>query len=186
MFYLNWKQDGKLVRGFDAADGSVLDGQVMFPISFPQVSSPPRRVTLSTSACQSNLEVASVLSLYLTGNPDDVAEVQCKWPYAGGLTEDGVHLLPGRDGGVEISFDDGRSWKRFAYIPGNTDGANFGYEKDPSTWVLVPVSAFGAAGTDGMLGPFDQADMLVRFVVPPSVSNYRVLDVRLGISTDIL
>jgi hypothetical protein len=81
-------------------------------------------------------------------------------------------------GGVEISFDNGLTWNRFS----NT----VGLARTPSTWLVLPQEAVGSVGTAGQIGAFDTAHMLVRYVIPPSVTLTKILDVQLQIDCDVV
>ena len=183
-FHLNWSQNGNVVRGFDTAWHN---GLLHVPLGFPGQITQPQEILLTTSAqSDQTYESLKQVSFYLTGNPDDIAEVQTVWPYAGGLAPDNTHLRPDLDGGLELSFDSGRTWTRFAYLASNADGGNLGWESDPSTWLELPAESVGLGGADGVLEPFDTATLLLRLVVPPSAVNYHVYRIALGVGCDII
>lgn len=169
-FYLIWQYNDQVIRG--RADDAWVDGALTFPVTFPGRFSEAKKVTLRSSARDSNtLETLTNVKLFLTGDPDDINIVQQDWP-----TVDITH--PELNGGLEISFDDGRTYTRFS--------ATAGLQSNSATWITLPAEAVGLNGLDGQLGPFDQAHMLLRYKIPPGADQFRIFDVRLGASFDIV
>ena len=60
-----------------------------------------------------------------------------------------------------------------------------GDQNDPSTLILLPASAIGSDGQDGVLGPYDQATFYLRFVIPPTAALFKALDIQLAVDCDI-
>jgi hypothetical protein len=171
-FYLIWQRDDLLLRGFDGQ--AWVDGKAVFPITFPGRKTAVLPVTLRSSARDSHtFETLSDVRFYLTGT--DVPLVQGTWPYYGNAF---TPARPELNGGFEVSFDGGRLWTRFS--------RDVGYEADPATWVSLPALAVGLNGIAGQLGPFDQAHLLVRYVVPPQAIDFKVLDLQLAVDCDIV
>lgn len=169
-FYLIWQYNDQVLRGQE--DGSWVDGALTFPVTFPGRFSEAKKVTLRSSARDSNtLETLTNVKLFLTGDADDLQIVQSIWP---AMDADRPEL----NGGLEISFDEGRTYTRFS--------SAVGLQSNSGTWITLPASAIGLNGTDGKLGPFDQAHMLLRYKIPPGADQYRVFDVRLGVSFDVV
>lgn len=170
-FYLIWQRDDLLLRG-RAAEAWV-DGQAVFPITFPGRKTEALSLTLRSSARDSHtFETLTNVRFYLTGA--DVPIVQAAWPaYGNAFTP----ARPELSGGLEVSFDQGHSWTRFS--------TTVGYESNPATWLELPAIAVGLGGTAGQLGPFDQAHLLVRFVVPPQATEFKVFDLQLAVDCDI-
>jgi hypothetical protein len=167
-FYLIWQQNDKVLRGQE--NGSWADGALTFPVSFPGRYSDALLITLRSSARDSHtFETLNNVKLFLLGS--DVPVVQKQWPVLDATR-------PEMNGGFEISFDNGRNYIRF--------DANNGLETNPATWITIPASAIGLDGADGILGPFDQAHFLVRYKVPPQVTLFKVLDIRLAASFDVV
>jgi hypothetical protein len=167
-FYLIWQYNDAVIRG--QQDGSWVDGELTFPVSFPGEYSSALRVTLRSSARDTGtFETLQGLKLYLQGS--DAAVVQQQWPV---ISADRPEL----NGGFEISFDNGRTYTRF--------DATHGLESNVSTWLTVPASAIGLDGQNGILGPFDQAHFLVRYRIPPTATLFGKLDIRLAAGFDIV
>jgi hypothetical protein len=144
-----------------------------FPISFPgTVSSPIQVQVRSNAGALQTYETLTNVKFFLTGDPDDVNTVQNIWPFLGSVSK------PELNGGYEISFDFGRTYTRFS--------TTMGLETDPSTWIPLPVEAVGSQGTDQTLGAFDTAHLIVRVVVPPGATQFKALDIRLGLDFDII
>lgn len=147
--------------------------QSWFPIGFPGTSSKPQQLQLrSNAAALQTFETLIGVKFFLTGDIDDLNIVQNIWPTLGGASR------PELNGGVEISFDFGRTFTRFDAITG--------VEGDSSTWVSLPVEAVGSAGATETLGAFDTAHLIVRYVIPPGADQYQVFDIRLALDFDII
>jgi hypothetical protein len=171
-FYLIWQEGSTVLEGY--SNGDWIDGQLTFPIVFPGVTTPAQALSLSSSA-STNLTFETLINVafYLTGS--DAPVVQDEWPY---LTDAYGNATPAVTGGVEISFDNGLTWNRFS----NT----VGLASTPSTWLALPQEAVGSVGTAGQIGAFDTAHMLVRYVIPPSVTLTKILDVQLQVDCDVV
>lgn len=173
-FYLQWLHNNQLVQGFDPANGFT-PGQLVFPVAFPGQFSDPLSVFLSTTAMQSQtFETLKNVQLYLEGDDEDIEVVQQNWPYLG------LGYSPRRkdlEGGLEISFDGGRSYTRFS--------VDQGYRSDPNSWITVPAVSIGYGASDGVLTAFDRASFLVRMVVPPHAKDTRLFNLRLEVSCDV-
>jgi hypothetical protein len=171
-FYLIWQEGTTVLEGYDGANW--IDGQLTFPIVFPGVTTTLLALSLSSSASVNlTFETLINVAFYLTGS--DAPTVQGEWPY---ITDAYGNATASVTGGVEISFDNGLTWNRFS----NT----VGLESTPSTWLPLPQEAVGSVGTAGQIGAFDTAHMLVRYVIPPSVSLTKVLDVQLQVDCDVV
>ena len=105
--------------------------------------------------------------LYLASDPDSLELLTSIWPVQGG--------------GVEISFDQGISWKRFTREYGNVN--------DPSTWILLQGSAVSQGAPDGELDPFppfNRATLQLRLKLPSSSYRYGLFTYTLGVDCDVL
>lgn len=171
-FYLIWQYGESLLRGYE--NGGWVENKLSFRISFPGRVSDALPVTLRSSARDSHtFETLKAVKFYLTGS--DVPVVQEQWPYLGNAFNPARAEL---NGGFELSFDGGRTWNRFS--------REVGYEKNPATWLDLPSNAVGAGAVAGQLGPFDRARLLVRYVIPPKVDLFKVLDIQLAVDFDIV
>jgi hypothetical protein len=158
-FSFIWTKDGVQAYGPQTSDGW------RFPIAFAGTTSDPVTFLLTTSALAAqNYETAYNLSFYLIGDASDVDLVQNQWP--------------AQNAGLDISFDRGQSWMRFS--------STAGLLSNPATWLLLPMKATGHATQDGVLDPFDTAQLMLRFVVPPQWTGTRLLSLQLGIDCDIV
>jgi hypothetical protein len=127
MFTLVWQQNDAIVRD------STINGSVAFPVGFPGTTSKPLRLAVRSSALDAGtFESLKNVKIYLTGT--DVELVQNTWPTLGGLSR------PEISGGLEISFDGGRTYQRFSLT--------VGLESDPGTWLSLPKEAIGSYGLD--------------------------------------
>jgi len=170
-FFLIWNKNIELLRGMEGEDW--VDGQLTFPISFPGTTLDGQQLTLRTSAAASStFETLTNVGFYLTG--EDAPIVQGAWPYLG---ENYSPKRPDLNGGFEISFDDGHSWTRFTN--------NAGLKTDRDSWIPLAQEAVGSAGIAGRLGPYDVANLVVRYVIPPSITLSKVLDVQLTVGFEI-
>jgi hypothetical protein len=170
--FIVWSQNGKLLRGFK--DGAWVDGNLVFPIAFPDSPSETESITMqSSSSTTGSLETFRNLKLYLTGDPADIAVVQGLWPVLGNAY---TPARPEMNGGFEISFD-GSNYLRFS--------KTVGWEKDPSTWITLPATAIGQNGQDGTLGAYDTAQLYVRYWIPGVASVYKTFDIQLAADFDI-
>jgi hypothetical protein len=171
-FYLIWQRDDLLLRG--RTNQTWVDGQATFPISFPGRKTEALPLTLRSSARDSHtFETLKSVQFYLTGT--DVPIVQEEWPTLGDAF---TPVRPELSGGFEVSFDRGRSWTRFS--------STVGHASDPATWVSLPALAVGLNGVTGQLGPFDQAHLLVRYVIPPQAADFKIFDIQLAVDFDIV
>ena len=171
-FYLIWKQGLNILRGYEGSQW--IDGQLTFPIIYPGMTTAAQAITLSSSAAfNQTFETMTDVAFYLTGT--DVPTVQGQWPY---LTDSLGQVTPESTGGFEISFDGGTIWTRFS----NT----VGLLTLPATWIALPQVAVGFAGSAGQIGAFDMAHLLVRYVIPPSVTLTRILDIQLAVDCDVV
>lgn len=144
-----------------------------FPIAFPATTSQPRQLQVrSNAAALQTFETLTGVKFYLTGDPTDVNTVQNIWPSLGGVDK------PELNGGIEISFDFGRTYIRL--------DLTHGLESDPSTWIDLPVEAVGTQGAAKTLGAFDTAHLIVRYIVPPGAIQFKQLDIRLALDFDII
>lgn len=151
---------------------NVLNG-ASFPIGFPGTTSVPQQLQVkSNAAALQTFETLTNVKLFLTGDADDINIVQNIWPTLGGNTR------PELNGGVEISFDFGRTYTRF--------DATHGAEADISTWIQLPVEAVGSAGAAQTLGAFDVAHLILRYVIPPGATQFEKLNISLALDFDII
>src|SRR5271163_887103 len=161
-FYLVWTQGTAILVG--ESNGVFEQNEAVFGISFPNQQTPPLAVNLASSARQnSGFDTLNSTKLYLTGPAEEVAIVQGLWPSLGG--------------GLQISFDGGLTYHTFS--------TTYGYQNDPTTWVLIPESAIGLDATSGQLGPFDSANFLLQYVIPEAATQYQIYDVALTCDFDV-
>lgn len=166
-YYVNWIQNGKVLVGNNGV-GWVND-KLIYPISFPSSVTDPQNISLQSSSLISNKNyVLKNVYLYLIG--EDANTIQNIWPYLGGSTR------PELNGGLEISFD-GINWTRFNHTTGLKSARN--------TWLLLSSESTGNA-QDGVLGPLDVANLMIRYIIPYEITLYKVLDVSLGINFEVV
>lgn len=147
--------------------------QKWFPISFPATTSIPQQLQVRSNASTlQTFETLTGVKFFLTGDPTDVDTVQNIWPNLGDINK------PELNGGVEISFDFGRTYTRF--------DQTHGLESSPATWISLPVEAVGTQGAFETLGAFDTAHLIVRYVIPPGAIQFKSLDIRLALDFDII
>lgn len=168
-FQIIWSDESRNeIRG-----PNIPNGLVWLPIAFPGTTSETQFLQFRSNAQElQTYELLSDVKFFLTGNKDDVNIVQNVWTSYGNASK------PELNGGFEISFDFGRTFIRF--------DSGVGVETDPNTWILLPATAVGSQGVDGILGAFDIARLLTRYVVPPGATQFQTLDLRLGIDFDII
>lgn len=150
-------------------NGTASTGEVYFSVAFPATTSTLVTLTVSSPASTNNTtETLENVCFYLAG-PD--ATLLQSWT-AMSATQTNLN------GGVQISFDSGSTWTTF--------NSTNGLQSDNSTWIPLPGSAISAIAPDGELAPYDTGTMLLRLVIPPSFSDYRVLTFLLGVDFDIV
>lgn len=134
-------------------------------ITFPNNQTIPVNITLASSARDlQTFDIFTNVRLYLTGDSTQIATIQGVWPTQGG--------------GLFISYDGGRT-----FVPFTT---TYGYEADPTTWVLLPAAAVGLNGMDGILGPFDSANLVLKYVIPEQATQYQIYNIALTADFDVL
>lgn len=144
-----------------------------FPIGFPATVSVPEQLQVRSNATAlQTFETLTGVKFFLTGDPTDVDTVQNIWPSLGGSNK------PELNGGLDISFDFGRTYTRF--------DSTHGVENSPSTWIALPVEAVGTQGTEQTLGAFDTAHLILRYTIPPGAVQFKLLDIRLALDFDII
>lgn len=161
-FYLVWDQGLGVLIG--KVNGVFQQNEAVQGISFPGNSTIPVNVSLASSAKDNQtFDTLRNVKLYLTGDPTEIATVQTVWPTQGG--------------GLLISYDGGRTYSTFS--------TTYGYEANPSTWPLLPAVSVGLNGQDGVLGPFDSANMVLKYVIPEQATQYQIYDVSLTADFDV-
>jgi hypothetical protein len=161
-FYLVWTQGLATLVG--EVNGVFVQSEAVQGISFPNTQTAPINVRVSSSARQnSTFDTLRQVRFYLTGDPGQLATVQGLWPTQGG--------------GLQISFDGGRTYNTFSTV--------YGYEADPATWVLLPAESIGLNGSNGVLGAFDSANILLRYMIPELATQYQVYDIALTADFDV-
>ena len=169
-YYINWIQNGNVVVGKTGL--TWIKEDLVYPINYPGGITPPQSVSLQSSSLANNQNyVLQNIYLYLTG--EDANTVQTVWPYLGNTS---IPVRPELSGGFEISFD-GISWTRF--------NSSIGVQNNRETWLLLSSESTGN-GVDGQLGPLDVANIMLRYVIPPGITLYKVLDVSLGINFEVV
>jgi hypothetical protein len=161
-FYLTWTQGTAVLIG--KVDLVFQQEEAVAGISFPGQSTIPINIFMASSA--RDLQTFDTLRntrLYLTGNAAEIETVQTVWPPLGG--------------GLFISYDGGRSYNLFS--------TTYGYQSNPSTWPIVPAQSIGLNGQDGVLGPFDSANFILKFVIPPQATQYQIYDISLTADFDV-
>lgn len=147
--------------------------QATFPISFPGVITPPQQLQVhSNAAALQTFETLIDVKFYLTGTAADVNTVQNVWTTLGPANQ------PQLNGGYDISFDYGQTYSRF--------NATTGVQSKPLTWIPLPAKAVGIQGANQTLGAFDIAHLMIRMVIPPGITQFQKMDVRLGMDFDII
>lgn len=140
------------------------ENEAIAGISFPNNETIPINVRMASSAHDlQTFDTFRNVKLYLTGDPDQINTVQTVWPSQGG--------------GLFISYDGGRSYTVFS--------PTYGLESDPSTWVLLPAKSIGLGGQDGILGPFDSANFVLKYVIPEQATQFQIYDIALTADFDV-
>lgn len=139
-----------------------------FDVTFPNRTSDVLTLSLASPASStSTQEILTNVSIYLDG-PD--ADLLLSWTH--------LSVKDNFNGGLEISQNGGRDWVRFNLTAGN--------KQDSTTWIILSATSIGALGQDGVLNPYDTATILLRVVVPPSFSDYRILAFNIGVDFDVI
>jgi hypothetical protein len=161
-FYLVWSQSTVTLVG--QVSGSFVQEEAIQGISFPGSTTTPLSINLASCARELNtFDNLINVKLYLTGDSDQIKIIQSDWPAIGG--------------GLQISFDGGRTY--------NTFTTTYGYQATPSTWVLLPAEAIGLNGNAGTLSPFDSANLLLRYIIPTSAVDYDIFQIALTADFDV-
>lgn len=138
-------------------------------VSYPSTTSKPISLVIASPAANTNTtEILTNVKFYLDGSDATLLE---SWASISG-TESSLN------GGVEISFDNGITWTRFS--------STIGKKSDTSTWVILPAVAISSLATDGQLMSYDRGKLLLRVIVPPSFSDYRIISFLLGTDFDVV
>lgn len=160
--YLNWTQGNNILIGLNNL--VFQENPALLGITFPTQSTTPINVRMASSSHNlGTFDTFKNIKLYLTGNINQIAIVQGLWPTQGG--------------GLFISYDGGKTYKVFS--------TTYGYESDPTTWILLPAVAVGLGGQDGILGPFDSANLVLKYVIPEQATQYDIYDVQLTADFDV-
>jgi hypothetical protein len=157
VFSLQWFQNG-----------TISNNSIYFNVSYPNRTSDVLTVSFQSPA--NNLGTQEILtgtSLYLDG---EAASLLLSWTT--------ISNKANLNGGLQVSFDLGETWTTFSPTAGN--------KANKSTWILLPASAIGSLGVAGILNPYDSATISLRVVVPPSFSNYGVLNFNIGVDFDVI
>lgn len=161
-FYLLWSQGTSILIG--EVNGVFEQNEAVQGISFPGKQTTPLNITMASSASQlQTFDTLRNVRFYLTGPADEIATVQTIWATQGG--------------GYYISYDGGKTYNQF-----NT---TYGYELDSTTWALMPAIAVGLNGEDGVLGPFDSANLVLQYIVPAQATQYQSYDIALTCDFDV-
>jgi hypothetical protein len=150
-------------------NGVVVPTQAYMSVGFPSLVSGPVTLTVASPAGINNTkEILTNIQFFLDG-PD--ADLLQSW-----TTINSIKTT--LNGGVEISFDGGLTWSRF--------NATTGLKSNKATWVQLPGAAISEIATDGTLTPNDSGTILLRLVIPPSFSDYRVISFLIGTDFDVV
>lgn len=160
--YLVWTQGTALLTG--EFNKIFQENELIQGISFPNNSTPAVPVSMASSARDRfTFDTLINVKLYLTGDPKQIDIVQHIWPTQGG--------------GLLISYNGGKT-----YVPFTT---TYGYELDPTTWVTLPALSIGLGGQAGILGPFEAAHFVLKYVIPEQATQYQVYDIALTADFDV-
>jgi hypothetical protein len=171
-FYLIWTYNTQEVTGYNSG---WVNNPVYFPISYPGITTGVYSMTLQSSALSTGtMETVTNVSFYLDGDALDLQIVRDLWTVLGNVA---VPSRPELSGGVEISFDNGNTFTRF--------DSNVGNKNLPETWIPLPASAT-SSGIAGQIGPYDIATMLVRWVIPPGATEYKLFQVGVNVDCDVI
>jgi hypothetical protein len=196
-FNLIWSQNGSVIHGYTS--GVYNEGSLVFPISFPSITSDPQKITLISSAlANGTFDILSNVRFYLTGTEADLNIVQGYTPTDLPIPEGGwpigwpnLGLVGGNNntelnGGLQISFD-GINWTTFSSVQAGAVGSvSVGDLSDYDSWVVLPAISVGLNGSDGIIGPFDTATMYLRYIIPPGADNYQLFNIALACDVDIV
>jgi hypothetical protein len=173
--YLIWQENGTVLTGQDSS-GNWINNNETFAINYPGNMTEAHILNVYSSA-QINKTYNTLINvkLYLTGDAESLQIVQEFWPILGNGY---VPFRTNLNGGFEISFDGGSNYTRFS--------TSVGYQQDPSTWITLPAISVGINGQDGVLGAFDIATLIVRFVIPPGSVEFQKLNIGLALDFDVI
>lgn len=160
-FYLNWQTGPNTLIGIE--NDIFVENSAVHGISFPNKNTDPLPISLSSNARQlQTFDTLTNVKLYLVGDPDQINTLQVIWPSLGG--------------GLQISFDGGRTY--------NTFSTTYGYQTNSSTWILLPAESIGLNGIDGILGAFDSANFLLKYSIPEQATQYQIYNISLTADWD--
>lgn len=92
-----------------------------------------------------------------------------------------VNVWPAAGAGVELSFDNGATWRAIS--------PEWGNPRDSSTWIDLPASALPVGGVAGELAafpPWNRATLQVRVKTPAKPSRLGLFRFRLEVDCDVL
>ena len=165
LLHSRWRTaDIELLHGFDNTTKEWTDEDLVLGLANPNMVTAPIEVFLRSSAALSGSpEILNNVRFFLTGPVADLKRLLEDWPAAGN--------------GLDISFNEGRTWLRF--------GLDIGNPADPATWIPMPGSAVGSLSPDGQIGPMDVAHMYLRLSVGP-VPDAIYSRIQIGMDCDVL
>lgn len=153
------------------SDSTLVSNRLYLPVTTPASSPKPVNLSFYVQSDPGQTDNLANVRFYLDGDPGTLEAVQTTWP-AISTTQTALN------GGLDISFDGGRTYTRFS--------TTYGYKQDPATWPLLPASATSFSSQDGVLDAFDAANLTLRLVVPPSATEFGTLDLSLGTLFDVV
>lgn len=180
--HISWKDSSgsNVYKGADWANDSWLRRDLPIGVLQPDSYSEVFTVVMENPVQQRRLETTHTDGLQPSGTPEKFINVRLYLDSDDASVVDMlVYDWPGRDAGVELSFDQGVSWKRISALWGNP--------VDETTWIPLPPVVSGAP--DGELGafpPYNRALILARIKTPANPASFGLFRFELAVDCDVL
>lgn len=180
--HISWKDPSgaNIYRGAEWSKNEFvvrdLAGGVLQPDSYSEVFT----VVMQNPAQERRMEAVARDGQQATGIPEKFVSVKLYLDAEDdALVDMLVHDWPAHDAGVELSFDQGVTWRRIDQAWGNP--------LDPSTWIPLPAVVAGApAGELGAFPPFNRCLIQLRIKTPAHSASFGMFKFELAVDFDVL